>query len=195
MCGEQTIEKSAIKTPSGSSPRVRGAARCLYFGYFEHGIIPACAGSRPDLINPATMARGSSPRVRGAVLDSAQNSFVDGIIPACAGSSDHLLRLYSNGRDHPRVCGEQRRLTDRVSHLRGSSPRVRGAVPVRLRGVAGPGIIPACAGSSWCKTAICKTSSGTSPRVRGAVKKVNSNIRFDGIIPACAGSRTCATTR
>ena len=112
-----------------------------------------------------------------------------GIIPACAGSSDHLLRLYSNGRDHPRVCGEQRRLTDRVSHLRGSSPRVRGAVPVRLRGVAGPGIIPACAGSSWCKTAICKTSSGSSPRVRGAVKKVNSNIRFDGIIPACAGSR------
>ena len=156
---------------------------------------PRVCGEQHEVEASDCTSEGSSPRVRGAEQIIKSGLSGKGIIPACAGSSDHLLRLYSNGRDHPRVCGEQRRLTDRVSHLRGSSPRVRGAVPVRLRGVAGPGIIPACAGSSWCKTAICKTSSGSSPRVRGAVKKVNSNIRFDGIIPACAGSRTCATTR
>ena len=147
MCGEQTIEKSAIKTPSGSSPRVRGAARCLYFGYFEHGIIPACAGSRPDLINPATMARGSSPRVRGAVLDSAQNSFVDGIIPACAGSSHSTCGNAYKAVDHPRVCGEQHEVEASDCTSEGSSPRVRGAVNTRHDDMILAGIIPACAGS------------------------------------------------
>ena len=71
---------------------------------------------------------GSSPRVRGAVKLCADLTKTIGIIPACAGS-----RLYRNQglydrRDHPRVCGEQLSNCGPYMIIRGSSPRVRGAV-------------------------------------------------------------------
>ena len=127
VCGEQFIGTALVFGRLGSSPRVRGAVLQLVRVCHWVGIIPACAGSRPDLINPRTMARdhprvcgeqlhiclvfltgkGSSPRVRGAAFYAIFGHSATGIIPACAGSSGGHLGPDYRRRDHPRVCGEQ----------------------------------------------------------------------------------------
>ena len=90
------------------------------------GIIPAYAGSTSQLLiihstvqdhprvcgehSPHFVTKhnghGSSPRMRGAQLAAFLG--IDGIriIPAYAGSTFVLTSIYSEGGDHPRVCGE-----------------------------------------------------------------------------------------
>ena len=157
--------------------------------------------------------QGSSPHVRGARAGRARPAGPSGIIPACAGSTGHSRFRVLLIRDHPRMCGEHRSLTDSLSPARGSSPHVRGALPDLVPGVEEGGIIPACAGStaasiqpvsaSWDHPRMCGEHmvstrricqpSGSSPHVRGAQ---SLGIQFSGttgIIPACAGStESCA---
>ena len=55
-------------------------------------------------------------------------------------------------RDHPRMRGEHVLSRQDVRDAVGSSPHARGA-PARGGGVEGlEGIIPACAGSTWCRS-------------------------------------------
>ena len=72
-----------------------------------------------------------------------------GIIPACAGSTIPPSAGRESGRDHPRMCGEHALTVTATDSRGGSSPHVRGARPegVKLGGL--PGIIPACAGSTY----------------------------------------------
>ena len=91
---------------------------------------------------------------------------------------------------------------------KGSSPHARGALqPVRA-GRHGPGIIPACAGSTWRSLTRGLLSRdhprmrgehamprsfesilrGSSPHARGARRRYRGRPRRPGIIPACAGS-------
>ena len=106
VCGEQLTTASRETVNLGSSPRVRGAAKAAGTIRVGRGIIPACAGSRPDSatwtvanwdhprvcgeqwpgIDCMPLIRGSSPRVRGADNDHALPQSAYGIIPACAGS-------------------------------------------------------------------------------------------------------------
>ena len=208
-CGEQPSYGEHMAHLSGSSPRVRGADLDTVVSLLVDGIIPACAGSSPTTPSaPSTrwdhpracgeqfslrMAQlalsGSSPRVRGADLDGGLGVVCHGIIPARAGSSLPLRLRYLPRRDHPRACGEQVPYDLTGCTVRGSSPRVRGAVNLRhVRRIAG-GIIPARAGSSrggrtacrprWDHPRACgeqsdswstlRKSTGSSPRVRGAV--------------------------
>ena len=152
---------------------------------------------------------GSSPRVRGAGRWDIVVSASHGIIPACAGSRSKWTRFANHARDHPRVCGEQRKPHRSASPIEGSSPRVRGAgqasspLPNRHR------IIPACAGSRGGERLangafrdhprVCGEqeqsgvgpllAQGSSPRVRGAGRPPTRSAARHGIIPACAGSR------
>ena len=93
--------------------------------------------------------------------------------------------------------------------LRGSSPRVRGAVDQVERDHLECGIIPARAGSSWRQQLTwyylwdhpracgeqevlrrdVRRVVGSSPRVRGAAALVAADDDEVGIIPARAGSR------
>ena len=154
------------------------------------GIIPACAGSTDYVIGHPDGTWGSSPHARGALENQARVDVTHGdhprmrgehfhlqvepqrqpgIIPACAGSTIDFLAARvsrvgssphargalprtwhqaSASRDHPRMRGEHRRLPA-IRHLR-------------------PGIIPACAGSTfgaaWRETVV----TGSSPHARGA---------------------------
>ena len=109
---------------------------------------------------------------------------------------------------HPRVCGEQARAKLDLNLGAGSSPRVRGTVPVWWTDPGGQRFIPACAGNRIPAMRRCFSTSvhprvcgeqrrevgepprpsGSSPRVRGTVilwPAWRSDRRF---IPACAGN-------
>ena len=171
VCGEQVVKAEQSVGGKGSSPRVRGAAISTQSALVDHGIIPACAGSSPhttiylrfcwdhprvcgeqlELQTGLQRYQGSSPRVRGAVVTMHFVKAPHGIIPACAGSSAGACTGLLTGRDHPRVCGEQRLKKSVIKTPSGSSPRVRGAVERELLTGQRLGIIPACAGSRRLK--------------------------------------------
>ena len=131
-----------------------------------------------------------------------------GIIPACAGSTLESHRTHCDARDHPRMCGEHCPESAICGHSRGSSPHVRGAPEQRLLLFITPGIIPACAGSTFggdfpfakfgdhprmCGEHVEVPSfqrllPGSSPHVRGAQPDSRRRTQHHGIIPACAGS-------
>ena len=108
------------------------------------------------------------------------------------------------------MCGEHSAIPLYSSTRLGSSPHVRGALRPQGRDAAGPGIIPACAGSTvtarWTRSAsedhprmcgehFCMAINwggrrGSSPHVRGAPDVQVELLPAEGIIPACAGSTT-----
>ena len=153
---------------------------------------------------------GSSPHVRGARNRDYCRRLDYGIIPACAGSTRVRSSGSSPNRDHPRMCGEHAPSRMPLARAAGSSPHVRGALFVHRLEYSNRGIIPACAGSTWCWTireqvagdhprmcgehsASMRTAapaSGSSPHVRGARGGGLNDVDHDGIIPACAGSTT-----
>ncbi len=134
-------------TTIGSSPRARGAARCLALPLPSYRFIPACAGSshgasypesartvhprvrgeQPDLESVGNYYGGSSPRARGAAVKGGFANPQLRFIPACAGSSDDAWLHYDAGTVHPRVRGEQPNLLIFMAGVSGSSPRARGA--------------------------------------------------------------------
>ena len=154
--------------PTGSSPRMRGAAGTGDAGRARPRIIPAHAGSRtgrripppPRGDHPRACGEqhackrqcvelvGSSPRMRGAAVQDNEKKLEERIIPAHAGSSHHALLVRLLMSDHPRACGEQMTARGSATPSRGSSPRMRGAARALGGGRAGERIIPAHAGSS-----------------------------------------------
>ena len=147
MCGEHFQTKRARIRLSGSSPHVRGARSGGSSVSLLMGIIPACAGStkgafgiqgrhwdHPRMcgehaLNEMKIPRevGSSPHVRGARGSCVVPERVGGIIPACAGSTKGSMTVKSTLRDHPRMCGEHKKIKGITGGAAGSSPHVRGA--------------------------------------------------------------------
>ena len=72
----------------------------------------------------------------------------NGIIPADAGSTRTVVAHRSWRQDHPRGCGEHPISACSMPRLRGSSPRMRGALQSRVSLCADIRIIPADAGST-----------------------------------------------
>ena len=62
-----------------------------------------------------------------------------------------LLLASCKASAHPRVCGENRCLADRLGSQVGSSPRVRGKLNRETYGDIILGLIPACAGKTCRK--------------------------------------------
>ena len=107
MCGEHAWAFSLTSSKSGSSPHVRGARGFMLSEAVHCGIIPACAGSTPQMTHSISITwdhprmcgehqcmfpgqvprRGSSPHVRGALQLRGSRTDARGIIPACAGST------------------------------------------------------------------------------------------------------------
>ena len=178
---------SVLKT--GSSPHARGAPRSglsaaeerwdhprmrgehregEYFDAAGTGIIPACAGSTPSVLEIKTASAGSSPHARGARFRTARNA--------------------DSRQDHPRMRGEHRSRASSSMTTPGSSPHARGALEGDVREAVAAGIIPACAGSTrrWHRPA---SSWGDHPRMRGEHPLSSEYLMYlTGIIPACAGS-------
>ena len=166
--GEQ-IGFSARRLPfEGSSPRARGAVRCVVVRERVGGIIPARAGSSVPAHHKGNIRRdhprargeqslsyrqitvdeGSSPRARGAGSLQKVTDAQSGIIPARAGSRYRSCLPCRESRDHPRARGEQSINHGKASDFVGSSPRARGAAVIMADDIRLSGIIPARAGSS-----------------------------------------------
>ena len=112
-------------------------------------------------------------------------------------------------RDHPRVCGEKRRLQHGGFQRRGSPPRMRGKAAITARRVPAARITPAYAGKSffrllvfhrpWDHPRVCGEKpgfpqvgefvSGSPPRMRGKVEFLLDFTRQFRITPAYAGKR------
>ena len=170
-------------------PRVCGEKGCCKFSSRNHS--------------------GSPPRMRGKDLSDNELQVLDGITPAYAGKS--VIRI-SDGclrRDHPRVCGEKRRVRSWRALLLGSPPRMRGKDGVSGACHSPPGITPAYAGKSVHRSGLHRTEGdhprvcgekiypllaiasplGSPPRVRGKVCDLTIIRVHHGITPAYAGKR------
>ena len=171
MCGENLTVGASITQGVGSSPRVRGKPDLTCQVILLCGLIPACAGktrwalpalsvdgAHPrvcgenflvDLVSEALA--GSSPRVRGKPRRARAYRSGVRLIPACAGKTTRVVPTVPSVRAHPRVCGENSRPDPHLRQPLGSSPRVRGKLPVFLNSGLVRGLIPACAGKTGCR--------------------------------------------
>ncbi len=151
VCGEHRLRGHGHAVFVGSSPRVRGTLLVPRGRLVRRGIIPACAGNTDwrssrggapgdhprvcgehlILTLQLIVIAGSSPRVRGTPVAAHVHARVRGIIPACAGNTRAAWTARRPWRDHPRVCGEHPIRLMRTSMNSGSSPRVRGTLPLR----------------------------------------------------------------
>ncbi len=107
MRGEHAASSALSSTCWGSSPHARGALHRRCVAGVDAGLIPACAGSTPSLLecgpgggahprmrgehdHPCGVVprvRGSSPHARGARARHLLVERIKGLIPACAGST------------------------------------------------------------------------------------------------------------
>ena len=175
------------RSPTGSSPRMRGAPVPGRRHDLRPGIIPAYAGSTSvcrgwrrmywdhprvcgehcRLYRLTAPCRGSSPRMRGALAPVETGHDLQGIIPAYAGSTLCFSMTRVMAGDHPRVCGEHKPYSTSTLERSGSSPRMRGALK-----------------RNWDQ----HRAGGSSPRMRGAPVVGVVQADASGIIPAYAGS-------
>ena len=145
-CGANVTLDGLIIVPGGSSPRMRGKRRNLFYFLCFGRIIPAHAGqtmrskskasASPDHPRacganvPARafgiFARGSSPRMRGKRFVGRDAIKMHRIIPAHAGQTGLTFPGWGRTSDHPRACGANYWVgwSDWVEC--GSSPRMRG---------------------------------------------------------------------
>ena len=169
--GENAYVRKLNAHGAGSSPRGRGKLTSLDLREVSLGLIPARAGKtitrrnrpRPSRAHPraggenslrlesAAWSPGSSPRGRGKREGGHPGLARGGLIPARAGKTEacHSSRLPRWA--HPRAGGENSCPSWPRATTLGSSPRGRGKLRARERGVNRSGLIPARAG---------KTSSG-----------------------------------
>ena len=154
--------------PLGSPPRVRGKGPQHLPPALQNGITPAYAGKsfgsfcflsfrqdHPRVCGEKQAAvalpqpvLGSPPRMRGKACLTLIIRLLLGITPAHAGKSLPAVLKCPPTRDHPRVCGEKRRVRSWRALLLGSPPRMRGKVFIGQVCIAPKGITPACAGKS-----------------------------------------------
>ena len=175
MRGEHASRFSSPASTKGSSPHARGALTLLPPPSLRHRIIPACAGStpcgrgflatvrdhprmrgeHPRTSHNVALIQGSSPHARGARARKRPPIRWEGIIPACAGSTIACSISLRPRWDHPRMRGEHFGNGKLGSFFGGSSPHARGAQRAALSTPIQAGIIPACAGSTWCDKCDC----------------------------------------
>ena len=138
-----------------------------------------------------------------------------GITPAYAGKRCRTSRAARSSWDHPRMCGEKKKVQKMQAGPRGSPPHVRGKEVHVRRWQADSGITPAYAGKSrrccppgfphWDHPRVCgeKRSArsttcgswGSPPRMRGKAVCFVGCWFAHGITPACAGKSRCHRQR
>ena len=172
-CGANPDSSWTRRSPSGSSPRMRGKRRQHRDVGRAHRIIPAHAGqtwlassrcgrptdhpracgANPGMGSQTSRRCGSSPRMRGKL---GNHGAVDGrirIIPAHAGQTATSTCTSTRRTDHPRACGANKTETTSIPEIDGSSPRMRGKPGESQTTSKTRRIIPAHAGQTPCSCA------------------------------------------
>ena len=156
---------------------------------------------------------GSPPHARGRLLAVTHPDKQTGITPACAGKTSPRVPARRWRRDHPRMRGEDGKISAGKSDISGSPPHARGRLNRWLGGMPKDWITPACAGKTFvnwvsdctvpdhprmrgedlCLMLFRMPRAGSPPHARGR-RAVEHDRRVDGgITPACAG-KTFRTT-
>ena len=89
--------------------------------------------------------------MRGRDEGAKRAEICGGITPAYAGKSQYLLYLSQSLGDHPRVCGEEKKIYTPSEISLGSPPRMRGRAHPLSLGIPDKRITPAYAGKSYEK--------------------------------------------
>ena len=144
-------------------------------------------GENPSMDLTPAITAGSPPHVRGKLILLFAKFRLLGITPACAGKTEGYQWTDPDGRDHPRMCGENGTNAAEVGRFEGSPPHVRGkricagVLTQKLR------ITPACAG----KTGISLepiTFNRDHPRMCGEnTKTISLDINLLGSPPHVRG--------
>ena len=170
-CGANPDSSWTRRSPSGSSPRMRGKRVGLRAVGLELRIIPAHAGQTDCLVliiccvtdhpracgaNPLqcvieVFQVGSSPRMRGKPVHLQQRFRIVRIIPAHAGQTFSEVQTVALSTDHPRACGANRGCMLRYVLQIGSSPRMRGKRDAGHGDNVARRIIPAHAGQTGAR--------------------------------------------
>ena len=171
----------------GSPPRMRGKLRNRETCAEQHGITPADAGKTSGACRGCgasgdhprgcgenrhscgrfRKAPGSPPRMRGKPLQHLGYSRQDRITPADAGKTNFSSTGINTEWDHPRGCGENKRLRNTAPPLRGITPADAGKTII--------GAIGRC------------TMKGSPPRMRGKLLLSSALAVGQRITPADAG--------
>ena len=129
-------------------------------------------------------------------------------IPTCVGNTLYAWRQAIEDAAHPHVCGEHLKSKARNGESSGSSPRMRGTLPVGQGDVELVGLIPTYAGNTislvftrrpaWAHPHVCGEhwsifpgrdfTSGSSPRMRGTLHPSCTPGVGCGLIPTYAGN-------
>ena len=227
-CGDHANLTKATLIYTGSSPQVRGPLRRVCSPAPSRGLIPAGAGTTIWFASICTVSRahprrcgdhkgqerarpcraGSSPQVRGPRVLTSLAAPSPGLIPAGAGTTYRLSARFPRTGAHPRRCGDHPLILDLSGTLSGSSPQVRGPLPVWKDWIRGLRLIPAGAGTTHQVSAVAaagtahprrcgnhpaaisraKSQMGSSPQVREPLNRVLRYLCRHGLIPAGAGT-------
>ena len=216
----------------GLSPRGRGKLSADAIGVNRAWSIPAWAGEtgrNADTANPSAVyprvgggngsqcrysepVGGLSPRGRGKLCRSPSCPEARRSIPAWAGETSTNSRVSMCARVYPRVGGGNPSLRDRLTPLRGLSPRGRGkptlpimenlrhrsipawageTPPRPLAGIRAQ-VYPRVGGGNLWNMRASPSGRGLSPRGRGKRDKAYVVVRHIGSIPAWAGETNSA---
>ena len=152
----------------GSPPRLRGTFK---FNIRIHGL---------DRITPAFAGNILIASIKW--LKSSR------ITPACAGNIWTTKFSENVDEDHPRVCGEHFRIPNKLKHLIGSPPRVRGTCCQDSRRTRDKRDHPRVCGEHYRHSLSGGRKRGSPPRVRGTFVCSKPVIELQRITPACAGN-------
>jgi len=233
--GDDSASMASSSVGSGTPPRARGRHRITAGSWGWRGNTPACAGTTPrcgtgrctpgehprvrgdDSTAPVspTGSPGTPPRARGRPGPSGAGTGPGGNTPACAGTTGSGGCASPGRTEHPRVRGDDTRVTIAAPAPVGTPPRARGRLETVQHPQQRARNTPACAGTTPPRAS--PTASGAEhPRVRGDDGRISGRSHpapgtpprargrqhFSGQVqqverntPACAGTTMCCTTR
>ena len=213
-CGADGTSSEPRSSSRGSSPQVRGRHPPRQGRQRPVRLIPAGAGqtghghqpARPSSAHPrrcgADLAAwmpsgafaGSSPQVRGRLRPVARGRHDGGLIPAGAGQTDGEGRCDDRHGAHPRRCGADSSVMVLSCLLLGSSPQVRGRLPLHRICLARWWAHPRRCVADCATNHIGRRRHGSSPQVRGRLSQVPYQVLASRLIPAGAGQTPAPTS-
>ena len=143
---EKLIDEWRI-TPADAGKTLKALA-----GLRRHQDHPRGCGENERKIPKTRKAKGSPPRMRGKLGEWEQRKPIYRITPADAGKTVIMYSSFNPAKDHPRGCGENRKLFNKICADKGSPPRMRGKLMVSTPRQRQFRITPADAGKTATTT-------------------------------------------
>ena len=129
-CAGNTFAACNSACRSTVHPRVCGEHPSMAFDLSRSNGSSRVGGEHARKSNRYRRCGGSSPRVRGTREPGGGKSSLLRFIPACAGNTRGARDRARYRPVHPRVCGEHPGKVEAKYRDCGSSPRVRGTLPI-----------------------------------------------------------------